>query len=44
MSELVLFPYTIFAGLIYGALVLTTIGVVSLLGLLLRDFLRKSIW
>lgn len=44
MADLVLFPFSIFAALIYGAIVLTAIGAVSLLVLLLRDFLRKSIW
>ena len=44
MNDLVLFPYAVFAILIYGAILLTAVGVVSLLVLLLRDFLRKSIW
>lgn len=44
MPELTLFPLPVFAILIYGALALTAVGVISLLGLLLRDFSRKSIW
>jgi len=44
MSDLILFPFSVFAVLIYGSIALTGIGAISLLGLLLRDFLRKSIW
>jgi hypothetical protein len=42
--ELILFPESVFAGLIFGALGLTAVGALSLLFLLLRDSRRKSIW
>jgi len=41
---MILFSYTFVKCLIFGALVLTGIGVVSLLALLLKDKKNKTIW
>lgn len=39
-----LFSENILTLIIYGALIWTSVGVLILLGLLVKDFLKKQIW
>ena len=39
-----MFPETFVTALIAGALVMTTVSLVALLVLLLRDYLNKRLW
>lgn len=44
MSAVAYFPDGFFSGLIFTALVLTGVAAAVLLGLLVRDWLKKEVW
>jgi hypothetical protein len=41
---MILFPQWFFVGLVLGGIALTAIGALILIGLLIRDVARRSIW
>ncbi|MDQ8202898.1 hypothetical protein [Pelagicoccus sp. SDUM812003] len=41
---MILFPESIVSGLIVGALCLTGIAIVSLIAMIIKDYLTKDVW